>query len=100
MADELQRPLLPAVARLQRSGVPMALAYGLVDHRIPFSPLHSKYCVLDDHVVLDGSFNWYNASTFSHDLLVVVRDADLGRHYLFEFEQILRLFRIYWLNEP
>jgi hypothetical protein len=100
MRDELQRPLLPAITRLRQAGIPVALAYGLVDHRVPFSPLHSKYCVVDGRVVLDGSFNWYNTSTFSHDLLVVVRSEEVARHYLYEFDQILRLFRIYWMNQP
>jgi hypothetical protein len=100
MRDELHRPLLPAVARLEQAGIPVALAYGLVEHTVPFSPLHSKYCVVDNRVVLDGSFNWYNTSTFSHDLLVVVRSEDVARHYLYEFQQILRLFRIYWMNAP
>jgi len=33
-------------------------------------------------------------------LLVVVQSEDLARHYLYEIEQMLRLFRIYWMNEP
>ena len=99
MKEELDRPLLPAIARLKQAGIPILLAYGLVDHTIPFSPLHSKYCVIDDHVLLDGSFNWYNTSMFSHDLLVVIRNHDVARHYLYEFDQILRLFRIYRIDE-
>jgi len=60
---------------------------------VPYCPLHSKYCVIDDNIVLEGSFNWYNTSTFSHDLLVVAADPVLARSYLHEFHQILRLFR-------
>ena len=60
MEEELRRPLTPAVARLHRAAVPMALAYGVTDHRVPYCPLHSKYCVIDDYIVLEGSFNWYN----------------------------------------
>ena len=93
MAEEIRRPLLPAVARLVRGGVAVALAYGQTDQRVPYCPLHSKYCVIDEHVVLDGSFNWYNTSVFSHDLLVVARHPELARAHLHEFDQILRLFR-------
>ena len=93
MEEELRRPLVPAVARLHRAAIPMALAYGVNDQRVPYCPLHSKYCVIDDYIVLEGSFNWYNTSTFSHDLLVVAADANLARAYLHEFHQILRLFR-------
>ena len=59
------------MARLHRAAVPMALAYGITDQRVPYCPLHSKYCVIDDYIVLEGSFNWYNTSVFSHDLLVI-----------------------------
>ncbi len=93
MDQEIHRPLLPAVARLARAGIRVALAYGQTDQRIPYCPLHSKYCVIDESIVLDGSFNWYNTSVFSHDILVVASDHELARAYLHEFGQILRLFR-------
>jgi phosphatidylserine/phosphatidylglycerophosphate/cardiolipin synthase-like enzyme len=86
MEEELRRPLVPAVGRLERSGVPVFLAYGLHDQSVPYCPLHAKYCAIDQQVVLDGSFNWYNTSIFSHDLLVVLSNADLARAYLNEFE--------------
>jgi phosphatidylserine/phosphatidylglycerophosphate/cardiolipin synthase-like enzyme len=96
MQEELNRPLLPAVEHLKRAGIPVALAYGLDDCRIPYSPLHCKYCVFDDSVVLDGSFNWYNTSSFSHDLVVIAANKDMVRPYLYEFQQILNGFRIFW----
>ncbi|PTY02131.1 phospholipase [Opitutaceae bacterium EW11] len=86
MEEEVRRPLVPAVARLQRAGVPVLLSYGIRDQRVPYSPLHAKYCVIDDQLVLDGSFNWYNTSVFSHDLLVVLSSAELARAYLNEFD--------------
>jgi hypothetical protein len=97
MREELNRPLLPAVIRLRNGGVPVALAYGLVDHRIPYCPLHSKYCIVDDYLVLDGCFNWYNTSTFSHDMLVVTRNAAVAHCYLLDFNQVLNGFRVQWI---
>lgn len=97
MKEELERPLLPAIARLKSAGIPIALAYGLDDRKVPYSPLHSKYCVIDERVVMDGSFNWYNTSVFSHDHLIIVRNQELARHYLYELNQILRSFRIFWV---
>ena len=96
MKEELDRPLLPAIARLKRAGIPIALAYGLDDRKVPYCPLHSKYCVIDERVVMDGSFNWYNTSVFSHDLMVIARSPEIARHYIDEFNQILRTFRIFW----
>ncbi len=96
MADELKRPLLPAVQRLKDVGIPVGLVYGQDDHTVPYSPIHSKYCVIDDSIVIEGSFNWYNTSVFSHDLLVVVNNHQVAQPYLYEFEQIQRSFRVYY----
>ncbi len=93
--EERQRPLLPAVDRLRRAGIPVALAYGVYDQPVPYSPLHAKYCIIDEQIVLEGSFNWYNTSVFSHDLLVVVANREVARPYLYEFGQILNRLRIY-----
>jgi len=95
MADELQRPLLPSVYRLRTSGVWVNLAYGLYDQPIPYSPLHPKYCIIDEHVVIEGSFNWYNTSVYSHDLVIIVANHHVAQSYLYEFNQIQREFRLY-----
>ena len=91
--EEVARPLLPSVARLRRAGVDVGLAYGQVDHRVPYCPLHAKYAVIDGRIVLDGSFNWYNTSVHSHDLLVVAADERVAAAFTHEFDQIRRLFR-------
>ncbi len=95
MTEELERPLLPAVQRLKSAGIKVGLVYGQDDHRVPYSPIHSKYCVIDDYIVIEGSFNWYNTSVFSHDLLVIAANHQVAQPYLYEFEQIQRSFRVY-----
>ncbi|MGB5443980.1 MAG: phospholipase D-like domain-containing protein, partial [Psychromonas sp.] len=79
-------------------GIPIALVYGVHDRPIPFSPIHSKQCVIDKQIVIDGSFNWYNTSVLSHDLIVVVNNAKVAQSYLDEAQQILDTFRVYWFN--
>jgi len=96
MAEELARPLLPAVQGLRTAGIPVGLVYGQTDHRVPYSPIHSKYCIIDEATVIEGSFNWYNTSVFSHDLMVLATHHDVARAYLYEFDQIQRLFRVYY----
>ncbi|WAR44171.1 phospholipase D-like domain-containing protein [Methylomonas rapida] len=96
MHEELNRPLLPAVQRLRWAGIPVGLVYGQDDHPVPYSPIHSKYCVIDDYIVIEGSFNWYNTSVFSHDLVVVAANHDVARPYLYEFDQIQRAFRVFY----
>ena len=87
MAEELKRPPLPSVMRLKAAGIPVALGYGVDDCPVPYSPIHSKYCIIDDHVVLEGSFNWYNASSFSHDIVIIAANKEVAEPYLFEFDQ-------------
>ena len=95
MAEELARPLLPAVYRLKRAGVPVLLAYGQHDQPVPYCPIHSKFCVIDGYKVLEGSFNWYNTSVFSHDLYVVAANDGVAQVYINEFNQTLHNFRIF-----
>jgi len=76
--------------------VRVGLVYGQDDLPVPYSPIHSKYCVIDDYIVIDGSFNWYNTSVFSHDLIVVAANRDVAQPYLYEFGQIQRLFRVFY----
>ena len=95
MADELVRPLLPAIRRLKNAGLPVFLAYGLDDRPVPYCPIHSKYCIIDDCKVLEGSFNWYNTSVFSHDLLVVASNPQIAASYLYEFHQIMSSMRVF-----
>lgn len=95
MADELKRPLLPAIARLKENKIPIYLVYDHTDRPVPYSPLHAKYCIVDESIVIDGSFNWYNTSVFSHDILTVVRDKEVAEHYLYEWHEILKTFRVY-----
>jgi hypothetical protein len=47
-------------------------------------------------VVLEGGFNWYNASVFSHDIVIIAANKEVAEPYLFEFDQILRRLRIFW----
>ncbi len=96
MHEELNRPLLPAVQQLKSAGIRVGLVYGLDDHPVPYSPIHSKYCIIDETILIEGSFNWYNTSVFSHDLLVVVNNREIAHPYLHEFGQMQRLLRVYY----
>lgn len=96
MHDELGRALLPAVQRLKSAGIRVGLVYGQDDLPVPYSPIHSKYCIIDETIVIEGSFNWYNTSVFSHDLLVVVNNREIAQPYLHEFGQMQRLLRVYY----
>jgi phosphatidylserine/phosphatidylglycerophosphate/cardiolipin synthase-like enzyme len=94
MDEELAKPLVPAVARLRGAGVPVRLAYGWHAGRVPYCPLHTKYAIVDEQTVLDGSLNWYNTSLFSHDLYVVASHPALAQAYLHEWWDTVRSLRL------
>ncbi|KAF3983606.1 MAG: phosphatidylserine/phosphatidylglycerophosphate/cardiolipin synthase family protein [Methylococcales symbiont of Hymedesmia sp. n. MRB-2018] len=96
MDDELNRPLLPVVDRLKSACIAVGLVYGKDDHEVPYSPIHSKYCIIDDYIVIEGSFNWYNTSVFSHDLVVIAANHEVAKPYLHEFDEIQQLLRVYY----
>jgi phosphatidylserine/phosphatidylglycerophosphate/cardiolipin synthase-like enzyme len=96
MHDELNQPLLPVVYRLKEAGIAVGLVYGVDDHDVPYSPIHSKYCIIDDYIVIDGSFNWYNTSVFSHDLIVVAANHEVAKPYIHEFDEIQQSLRVFY----
>ena len=60
---------------------------------------YSKQYVIDRQIILDGSFNWYNTSVVSHDMLIVLNHYDIAKLYLQEADQILSTFRTLWLTD-
>ena len=96
MTEELARPLLPAIVRLKRAGIPVSLVYGRDDRRVPYCPIHSKFCIIDERIVIEGSFNWYNTSVFSHDLVIVAANQEVASCYLHEFSLIQNSFRVFY----
>jgi len=95
MKDELKRPMISSVKRLINSGVKVNLAYGRNDDHIPYCPIHSKYCIIDDRIVIDGSFNWYKTSVVSHDIVVIINDYNVARKYKDEFNFTLSSLRMF-----
>jgi hypothetical protein len=59
-----------------------------------YSPLHHKFAVIDSSTVITGSYNWYEPSIYSDEVLTVTRDGALAEAFLAEAELILRSFRI------
>lgn len=58
------------------------------------SPLHHKFAVIDSSTVITGSYNWYEPSIYSDEVLTVIRDEALAEAFLAEAELMLRSFRI------
>ena len=51
--------------------------------------MHNKFCIIDDEVLITGSFNWtYNASKSFENSIVIRNDYKLIKAYLHEFEDL------------
>jgi phosphatidylserine/phosphatidylglycerophosphate/cardiolipin synthase-like enzyme len=95
MGEELGRPLLSAIYRLKCAGLPVYMAYGQHDDHVPYCPIHAKSAIFDDYRVIEGSFNWYNTSSFSHDVSVVAARHDVAQNYLDEWHSTMRNLRMF-----
>ncbi len=68
--------------------------FHLYYHESIYSPLHHKYAVIDGKTVLTGSYNWYEPSLASDEVLSIIRDEAVANAYLEETALLLRTFRV------
>ena len=88
---DFQRPLKEPMERLRDAWMEVFYVYYWDSIR---SPLHHKFAVMDARTVITGSYNWYEASTRSDEVLTVVRDERIAQAFLEEADLMLRTFRI------
>jgi len=52
--------------------------------------MHHKFCIIDDRVILAGSFNWTNNAFYNFENLIVIEnDEIISKMFLSEFYEIL-----------
>lgn len=54
--------------------------------------MHNKFCVIDEEVVINGSYNWTNKAKQNHESITIIRDAELAYQFATEFEQIKKRY--------
>ncbi|HEX5483148.1 MAG TPA: phospholipase D-like domain-containing protein [Terriglobia bacterium] len=71
---------------LPQSGIGFRLSDG---RRTKASKMHHKFAVLDDEIVLTGSYNWTEESQEgNYENLIVLREPALAEAYIREFEAL------------
>ena len=51
--------------------------------------LHHKVAIIDEKIVISGSFNWSPSAAYSNDeTLVILHSAELARHFTREMERL------------
>lgn len=63
--------------------------------------MHNKFCIIDDEILITGSFNWTNHADISlENALMVAGDYRLIKAYLHEFEDLKEYSRSCSLPRP
>ncbi len=75
---EFPRPLKEPMQRLKDAWMEVFYVHYWDSIR---SPLHHKFAVMDETTVITGSYNWYEASTRSDEVLSVVRDERIAHAF-------------------
>ena len=87
---EIRRPLKEPMERLREAWMEVIYVYYPWS---TYSPVHHKFAVFDEETVITGSYNWYEPSTQSDEVLSVLRDERIARAFTEEAALILRTFR-------
>ncbi len=62
--------------------------------------LHHKFCIIDDQVVITGSYNWTNKAEYNYeDITVCTEDSDSINHYQKIFEKLSQEFPLLKSNQ-
>ncbi len=86
-----KRPLKEPMERLRKAWMEVFHVYY---RESIHSPLHHKFAVIDASTVITGSYNWYEPSIYSDEVLTITRDEALAEAFLGEADLMLRSFRI------
>jgi phosphatidylserine/phosphatidylglycerophosphate/cardiolipin synthase-like enzyme len=86
-----RRPLKEPMERLKKAWMEVFHVYY---RESIHSPLHHKFAVIDASTVITGSYNWYEPSIYSDEVLTITRDEAMAEAYLGEADLLLRSFRV------
>ena len=63
--------------------------------------MHHKFCVVDDHTVISGSYNWTRNATRNDEDIIIGHDKDAIKKYIDRFEEIKEKISVerLWFND-
>lgn len=64
--------------------------------------MHNKYCIIDNSIVIDGSYNWTRNAKYNLEHIIVIRDDRVAGMYRESFDKIFnnpRYFANYLIEE-
>jgi len=58
--------------------------------------MHNKFCIVDDSIIITGSFNWSrNARRHFENLVIIENDIKLVKKFIFEYQDLKNYFSDY-----
>lgn len=82
-------------------GIPASNLYHLypIDTRLSSSLMHNKFCIIDDEIVITGSFNWSQSAKNSFENIVVIKNEfKLVQSFLHEFYDLISYYHTFSTN--
>ena len=82
-------------------GIPVSPLYDLypIDTRLSSSFMHNKFCVIDNEIVITGSFNWSQKAKNSFENIVVIKNEyKLVKSFIHEFYDLISYYHAFTNN--
>lgn len=54
--------------------------------------MHNKFCVIDEKIVINGSYNWTNKAKYNHESITIIEDVDIALQFSDEFNLLIRRY--------
>jgi hypothetical protein len=56
-----------------------------------YNPMHNKFCIVDEKILINGSYNWtyYAETRNSENILIIKREKAIIRAFIEEFDRII-----------
>lgn len=80
---------------LQRKGVKISVTSSGSDYHF----MHHKFVVIDEKILITGSYNWSNNAHTNFENILVIEDTTLARTYSLQFDHLFKLPVTRPLNE-
>lgn len=57
--------------------------------------MHNKYCIIDNKIVIDGSYNWSKTAKYNEEHIIIIEASEVAQMYTNNFNKIFNNSRYY-----
>lgn len=57
--------------------------------------MHNKYCIIDNEIVIDGSYNWTKSAKYNEEHIIIIEASEIAQMYTNNFNKIFNNSRYY-----